>query len=162
MNFSFLSEFNPSPLFGNGENLEDNLGPASFAAPSTFAGAPPPAIFAGTLNPSGNKVLGPRRGCGRVPPIVSLATNQHFYYEGYPVRQRAYPGQKQCNWLSTATRPLNPYRWALDACEPYCNNDVCKEYGNKLAKYFDCKRRGGDSNGCQKPCNPRDTMCRLR
>jgi hypothetical protein len=75
---------------------------------------------------------------------------------GYPVRPT-----KACNDLAAsrfALRPLNPNRWALDTCEPWCGPDVCREYGNQLEAYFDCLRCG--RKDCKRPRNPRDCGCR--
>lgn len=55
---------------------------------------------------------------------------------------------------------VNPYRWALDTCEPSCGRDVCREYGDRLARWMDSVR---GSSGCRErqrqPKNPRDNGC---
>jgi hypothetical protein len=53
-------------------------------------------------------------------------------------------------------RTLNPYRWALETCEPFCDPDICKEYANRLAHYFDCHCH----TRCAYPINPAHNKCR--
>ena len=79
--------------------------------------------------------------------------------DSYPVRSGAGGPTRECNDLSTVgLRPLNPMRWALDTCEPYCGGDVCREYGQRLAGYFDCLKCG--RKNCKRPKNPKDCGCR--
>lgn len=76
--------------------------------------------------------------------------------EGYPVCSF---GPGVCPTLGR--RPLNPYRWALDSCESWCGPTICKEYGNKVAKYFDCLRDAKYPSQCERPIHPRNNNCRL-
>lgn len=60
---------------------------------------------------------------------------------------------------SVGMRVLNPYRWALEACEPGCGHDVCREYGDRLAAYFECQ--SGGRRKCVAPRNPAHNGCHL-
>lgn len=94
-------------------------------------------------------------------PHWGTEMNQGVYAigSGYPVHTKALGPTKECNDLATTgLRPLNPNRWALDTCEPWCGRDVCHEYANQLEAYFDCLRSGNEN--CKRPVNPRDSGCR--
>lgn len=70
--------------------------------------------------------------------------------EGNPV--------KMCGSVGMMT--MNPYRWSTEACEPFCGQSVCREYGDKLARYFHCKRNNPGCQTCYFPPNPAQNGCR--
>ena len=51
---------------------------------------------------------------------------------------------------------INSYRKSLDECEGICGHDVCKEWGNRLERYYNQKAQGKQ---CKKPLNPCKTGC---
>jgi hypothetical protein len=42
---------------------------------------------------------------------------------------------------SGMTTMLNPYRQSTDVCERYCCADDCREYGDALERYLECRER---------------------
>lgn len=88
-----------------------------------------------------------RRDCGGSCGITVKSITQHSDVINPSI----------CNNLGP--RVLNPYRWALEACEPGCGHDVCREYGDRVAAYFECKSRGGGAK-CKNPTNPIANGCK--